>query len=253
MNIILQGVVGSTAYGLNTPESDVDRAGIYAVPTRNLFKLHQPPLREQSIVTTKPDVALHEVGKFCHLAQRCNPSVLELLWLGSYEHLTPLGSSLIAIRNHFLSAKAVKGAYLGYANEQMLRLQTARFRFDDSDRAAKMAKYARHIARLLYQGYQLYRTSTLPVKLPNAAHVHAIGKSAGEGDLEPLRRFFASYEAKFSANPSPLPDAPDIDTIDNWLYWLRMAYLPIRGESSQSLPALSPAAPLLTHPEHPAP
>jgi predicted nucleotidyltransferase len=39
VNIILSGIVGSTAYGLDTPESDVDRAGIFAVDTEELFGL----------------------------------------------------------------------------------------------------------------------------------------------------------------------------------------------------------------------
>lgn len=228
MNIILQGVVGSQAYGLDTPESDVDRAGIFAMPTLNLFKLHQPPLREHSIVTHEPDVTLHEVHKFCHLASKCNPSILELLWLGSYEMCTSLGYSLIVIRNCFLSAQAVKGAYLGYANEQMLRLNSAKIveSLGDEQRRHKMAKHARHVARLLYQGYQLYRTSVLPVRLPNAVLIREIGEAAGDGDLDPLRRYFIGHEAKFNDNLSPLPDAPDTQVIDNWLYEVRMSHLP---------------------------
>lgn len=228
MNIILKGVVGSTAYGLSTPESDVDTGGIYAVDTVELFKLHQPPLREQTIETKSPDVTLHEAHKFCRLASKCNPSILELLWLGSYEQLAPMGSALIVIRNHFLSAQAVKGAYLGYANEQMLRLNAAKIvqRLTTDERRQKMAKHARHVARLLYQGYQLYRTSTLPVKLPNAGLIREIGEAAGEGDAGPLRRYFASHEAKFNANPSALPEAPDTQVIDDWLRQLRLAYLP---------------------------
>lgn len=228
MNIILKGVVGSTAYGLSTPESDVDRLGIYAVDTVELFKLDQPTRREQSTVTHNPDVTLHEVDKFCHLARRCNPSLLELLWLGRYETSTPLGTNLIVIRNHFLSAPAVRGSYLGYANEQMLRLNAVRVArsLDHSERPKKVAKHARHVARLLFQGYQLYRTSTLPIKLPHPEMVRSIGDWAAQGDLEPLKRHFQSYVDKFNSNTSPLPNAPDTQTIDDWLYQVRMRYLP---------------------------
>lgn len=228
MNIILQGVVGSYAYGLDTPESDVDRAGIYAVDTAELFTLDQPPRRLQSTVTHQPDVTLHEVDKFCHLARRCNPSVIELLWLTSYERQTALGYALVVLRNHFLSAPAVKGAYLGYANEQMLRLNTTKIveKLDGEQRRRKMAKHARHVARLLYQGYQLYRTSTLPVKLPNAMLIREIGEAAGDGDLEPLRRYFTSHVDKFNNNTSPLPGQSDTRIIDTWLHEVRMSYLP---------------------------
>lgn len=32
--MLLAGIVGSTAYGLAGPDSDVDRLGVFAVPTR---------------------------------------------------------------------------------------------------------------------------------------------------------------------------------------------------------------------------
>lgn len=223
MNVILSGVVGSTAYGLATPESDVDRAGIYAVETAQLFGLKAPV---ETVVTKAPDSTMHEARKFCALAVQCNPSVLELLWLGAYEEQTSLGFSLIVIRNHFLSARRVKDAYLGYATQQLKRMQEPLGAINAEGRKRKLAKHARHVARLLYQGYQLYRTSTLPVRLPNAGLVREIGEAAGEGDNGPLRRFFASHEAKFNGNPSALPEFPDKQIIDNWLYEVRMSYLP---------------------------
>ncbi len=222
MNIILYGVVGSTAYGLSTPGSDVDYAGIYAVDTAQLFGLKPPT---ETYVTKGPDATLHEARKFCALALQCNPSILELLWLGSYEQQSPLGSELIVLRNHFLSAPRVKDAYLGYATQQMKRMAVPT---DGSkaERQQKLAKHARHVARLLYQGYQLYRTSTLPVKLPNAVLIREIGEAAGEGDNGPLRRYFNSHEAKFSANSSALPHLSDTDPIEDWLHKVRMSYLP---------------------------
>lgn len=220
MNIILKGVVGSTAYGLATPESDVDMVGIFAVDTAELFGLRQPV---ETHVTKSPDTTMHEARKFCALAIQCNPSILELLWLGEYDTLTPMGSALIVIRNHFLSSHRVKDAYLGYATQQMQRMQRAE---PGPDKAAKVAKHARHVARLLYQGYQLYRTSTLPVKLPHPETIRNFGYWAGQGDLEPLKKFFRSHEDNFNSNPSALPEAPDTAPIEEWLLGVRMSYLP---------------------------
>lgn len=223
MNVILQGVVGSQAYGLATPDSNVDRLGIYAVDTAELFGLKAPV---ETHVTKDPDSTLHEVRKFCALAIRCNPSVLELLWLGKYEVHTVLGMRLITIRNHVLSAHRVKDAYLGYATQQMRRMQQARAQFDDQRRPEKIAKHARHVARLVFQGYQLYRTSSLPVKLPYPDLIRSLGDWAAQGDLEPLNRYLGSHEDKFNNNSSALPDAPDTTVIDSWLHEVRMAYLP---------------------------
>ncbi|MFD7300744.1 DNA polymerase beta superfamily protein, partial [Streptomyces pharetrae] len=38
-NILLSGVVGSTAYGLAHEDSDVDRLGVFAAPTESLHGL----------------------------------------------------------------------------------------------------------------------------------------------------------------------------------------------------------------------
>ena len=39
---LLEGIVGSTAYGLAGPHSDVDRLGVFAAPTRAFHGLYPP-------------------------------------------------------------------------------------------------------------------------------------------------------------------------------------------------------------------
>lgn len=121
-NILLSGVVGSTAYGLAREGSDVDRLGMFAAPTETLLGLHTP---KESHVTTAPDRTLHEAAKWCRLALGGNPTVMELVWLPDelYEVRTPLGDELIAIRGSFLGAERVRDAYLGYAGQQFRRLE----------------------------------------------------------------------------------------------------------------------------------
>jgi hypothetical protein len=122
MEILLAGIVGSTAYGLATPDSDIDRLGVFAAPTRSLLGLRTP---RESIVTTAPDRTLHEARKWCDLALGGNPTVMELVWLPDdlYETRTPFGDELIGIRSAFLSAKRVRDAYLGYATQQFRKLE----------------------------------------------------------------------------------------------------------------------------------
>src|SRR3954452_3424124 len=121
-NILLSGIIGSTAYGLAREGSDVDRLGMFAAPTETLLGLHTP---KESHVSTAPDRTLHEAAKWCRLALAGNPTVMELVWLpvGLYEVLTPLGEELIGIRTSFLSAQRVRDAYLGYAVQQFRRLE----------------------------------------------------------------------------------------------------------------------------------
>src|SRR5688572_13081210 len=102
MNVLLAGTVGSTAYGLSGPGSDVDRLGLFAAPTVAFHGLRGP---KESIVTTEPDLTLHEAGKWCRLALNGNPTVMELVWLPDelYDTRTDLGSALIGIKEAFLS------------------------------------------------------------------------------------------------------------------------------------------------------
>ncbi|HZU58333.1 MAG TPA: nucleotidyltransferase domain-containing protein [Actinocrinis sp.] len=103
--VLLSGVVGSTAYGLAGPGSDVDRLGIYAAPTRALLGLRRPP---ESHVTAKPDATFHEAGKAARLMLAGNRTATELLWLPDdlYETRTALGEEVIELRGAFLPRSA---------------------------------------------------------------------------------------------------------------------------------------------------
>ncbi|MGI3201610.1 DNA polymerase beta superfamily protein [Streptomyces sp. GLT-R25] len=151
-NILLSGIVGSTAYGLAHEGSDVDRLGMFAAPTDDLHGLHPP---KESHVTTKPDSTLHEAAKWCRLALRGNPTVTELVWLPDelYEVRTPLGDELIGIRTTLLSAKRVRDAYLGYATQQFKRLYDRGDSSLSADTRKRRAKHARHLRRLCHQGF----------------------------------------------------------------------------------------------------
>src|SRR5260370_18445824 len=119
--VLLAGIVGSTAYGLAGPDSDVDRLGMFAAPTMELLGLTSP---SESHVTTAPDSTFHEAGKAVRLMLGGNPTASELLWLPEdlYETRTPLGDELIGIRSSFLSPQRTRDAYLGYARQQFTQL-----------------------------------------------------------------------------------------------------------------------------------
>ncbi len=156
-NIVLEGVTGSTAYGLATEHSDVDIKGIYLLPTSEVLSLGFDPLH-----TTKdhtgPDWVYHEVGKFMKLVMGGNPTVTELLFLEEYTKLTPIGQLLIDNRDYFLSTRGVQKAYRGYAMGQAKDL-AKRFAEGkegyDSSLKNRYAKHTRHCFRLLLQARQL--------------------------------------------------------------------------------------------------
>lgn len=220
--LLLSGVVGSHAYGLATEDSDVDRLGLYACHTEQLFTLKPP---KETVVSTDPDYTVHEAAKYCRLALQCNPTVLELLWLEKYETLTPLGEQLIKIRLAFLSAPRVRNAYLGYATQQFRRLRDRGDGSFSADTRKRTAKHARHLARLLRQGWGLYRYGSLRLQVADPNFYHAFGEQVASGDLELAERTLGEYEHYFDMNKSPLPDKPDTYAVDWWLTQVRLTHL----------------------------
>jgi len=220
MHIILSGVVGSRAYGLDNEQSDTDRLAIFAVNTNDLFGLK--PIKE-TMVSTAPDITSHEIRKYCRLAINGNPSVLELMYLPQYEVKTSFGQELIAIRSSFLSQKAVKNAYLGYAAQQFRRIETRGDYSFSSDLRGRTAKHARHLARLVTQGLELYTTGTMTLYLENPQWYFAFGERVANGDLEHARTFLTDMDHKFTN--SSLPLTPDLPTIEHWMERVRRAYL----------------------------
>jgi hypothetical protein len=222
--LLLSGIVGSTAYGLATPESDVDRLGLFAAPTRAFHGLSAP---RESLVTTAPDRTLHEAAKWCRLALGCNPTAMELVWLPDelYEVRTELGEDLIGIRDAFLSATRVRDAYLGYATQQFRKLESRGDGSFSADTRKRTAKHARHLARLVRQGLELYRTGHLPIRLHDPQWYLDFGERVAGGDLEQARLLLSEAEADFDGIRTPLPDRPDEEAVEAWLQAVRIAHL----------------------------
>lgn len=225
-NLLLEGIVGSTAYGLAHAGSDIDKKGIFAVPTRNLLGLNTPnDVYEQH--APNPDITWYEAKKWAKLALKCNPNILELVYLPEdlYTARSEYGDELISIRSSFLSQEAVMSAYINYARSQLHRIEE---RGDfGSDLKKRTEKHARHLVRLMMQGYQLYSTGELTVRLDEttAMQVKAIGFMAGNGDLLPLKSIYEMYKNAFNDTKSALPLRPDVEVVERWLQNVRQRFL----------------------------
>ncbi len=77
VTILLGGIVGSTAYGLAGPHSDIDRLGVFAAPTEEFHGLRPTIGRSATVTRSNPDVTVHEARKFASLALAANPTVSE--------------------------------------------------------------------------------------------------------------------------------------------------------------------------------
>ncbi len=225
MHLLLSGIVGSVAYGLAGPGSDVDRIGVFAAPTVAFHGLHPP---RESVVTTDPDTTLHEARKWCRLALSGNPTASELAWLPDdcYETRTEFGERLIGIRSAFLSAPRVREAYLGYAAQQFRKLESRGDGTFSSETRRRTAKHARHLARLVHQGRLLYATGILEIRLADPEWFRGFGDRVAEGALDEARTLLAEAELDFDRIRTPLPDRPDEEPVERWLLDVRAAHLP---------------------------
>jgi hypothetical protein len=223
--ILLQGVVGSQAYGLATESSDVDRLGVYAADPLFLLDLTRTKPEEDSYVTKSPDSTLHEAKKLCRLALNGNPTASEIMWLDDYEIRSEFGDYLIEIRRSFLSATRIRYGYLGFATSQLKRF----FGYDRETEGGRKhaAKNARHLWRLLYQGYRAYLGDDIIVRLPEHAAKEAkeFGVRAAAGETELVYHELNRYEMLFDSIRSPLPELPDNSRAREWLIDLRWSML----------------------------
>lgn len=248
LNVILRGVVGSTAYGLATESSDVDRIGVFQVPTREFLRRYGSTELElklgddyeidteailarwdmegkkDSKVTLNPDIQLHELGKYIRLAAQANPTATEALWLPEYDVLTPIGEVLVANRDLFLSQR-VKPRYIGYARDQLNRLLT---RGDFKSKLKKRPeKHGRHCARLLIQAESILVNRVLDVRLSpeEATWCFEMGKFAAAAPEVFAEKMEHQIE-RLDNTPSLLPEHPDEDGIRELLLALRLLDLP---------------------------
>ena len=214
VNVLLSGVVGSTAYGLAHAGSDIDVLGMFAAPTVELHGLVSP---KDSIVTTDPDSTFHEAAKAVRLIMGSNPTASELLWLNSYEVRTPLGDELIGMRESLRSAAGVRNAYLGYSTQQLRKIKA-----HGPESRIRQAKHARHLVRLVHMAEELHTTGQLTIRLADPDEVRRLGEEIAERP-EAGDRLIARAEEALD-RPGVLPPVPDVAAAEAWLRRVRRAY-----------------------------
>lgn len=126
--IILKISSGSYLYGTNTENSDQDYLGIYLNTKEELLGLQSSEELTQNITSktnngknTKDavDCKYFELRKFCRLALKGNPTILEILFVNKENilEITKEGEELLSLRNEFLS-KNIYNSFMGYAFSQ---------------------------------------------------------------------------------------------------------------------------------------
>lgn len=126
--IILKINAGSYLYGTNTPLSDRDYLGVYLNTKEELLGLQTSEELTQNIESkadngrnTKDavDCKFYELRKFCSLALKCNPTILEILFVNRENilEITHEGEELLKLKKEFLS-RHLCNSFMGYATAQ---------------------------------------------------------------------------------------------------------------------------------------
>lgn len=153
--VIFTVLVGSMAHGLATPQSDVDKRGVFIVPTSRFLEIGGEKVKATSWVEGAEDNTSYEVGHFLELAIHSNPSILEIFKAEECDPTTGEGRSLKGLFDHVWSAKGVYDAFTGYSHNQQVK-----FLSDKEEFSKRRWKYAVAYIRTLLNAEDLLTTGT---------------------------------------------------------------------------------------------
>ena len=209
---LLAVVVGSRAFGLDVDGSDTDVRGVYLAPTAATWSLVEPPPH----VDGPGETFTWELRRFCELALKANPNLLEVLHSPQVVTSTRLGAELRALAPAFLSQLAHQ-TYGGYVLSQFRKLQA-----DLRQRGEPRWKHVMHLLRLLISARDLLATGEVRVDVGEHRE-RLLAVRAGEvawEEVDAWRRRL-SAEVDDAAARSPLPAGPDVEAVDAWLVDVR--------------------------------
>jgi uncharacterized protein len=115
--VLFECVAGSRAYGTNTPHSDEDVRGIFAVPAEAYLDLVRPV---DQIADERGNVVFYSLRRVVELLTQANPNVLELLFMPPecVARSSPEMATLVAHRHLFISKRCLQ-THSGYAVAQI--------------------------------------------------------------------------------------------------------------------------------------
>lgn len=208
-------VMGSRAFGLATEESDTDRRGVFLAPTPLFWRFEKPPAHVEG---PGEEQFSWELERFCELALRANPNVLECLHSPVVEHIDDTGRELLSLRDAFLSRQAHQ-TFVRYAVGQRRKLDA-----DVRQYGEPRWKHAMHLLRLLMSCRDLLRTGELTIHVGDERD-RLLAVKRGEVAWPEVESWMTvlTEEADRASTTSPLPVAPDQARVEEFLTRARRA------------------------------
>ncbi|MET8902049.1 nucleotidyltransferase domain-containing protein [Streptomyces sp. NPDC004538] len=208
-------VMGSRAFGLATEDSDTDRRGVFLAPTPLFWRFEKPPAHVEG---PAEEQFSWELERFCVLALRANPNVLECLHSPLVEYADATGRELLSLRDAFLSRR-VHETFTRYAQGQRRKLDA-----DVRTHGAPRWKHAMHLLRLLESARDLLRTGTLTIDVGDRREsLLAVKRGEVPWPQVETRMTRLADENDEAAHRTPLPAEPDRRRVEDFLVRTRRA------------------------------
>lgn len=207
--VIYRCIVGSRAYGLDHPQSDIDRRGIYLPPAKLHWSLYGIP---EQLEHQAEQECYWELQKFLILALKANPNVLECLYTPMVETSNSIAQELLEIRHIFLS-QLVYQTYNSYVLSQFKKMEQ-----DLRTKGSIQWKHAMHLIRLLLSGITVLQSGFVPVRVEiHRADLLAIrNQEMAWEDVNAWRlRLHDDFDRAFTN--TQLPERPDYEQANAFL------------------------------------
>jgi predicted nucleotidyltransferase len=234
-NVMYEAIMGSTAYGCNTSDSDWDMVA-YCVPPKDIVFPHLAGViqgfgrQQQKFVCWQKhhvqteqreyDLNCYNIVHWFNLAMDNNPNMIDSLFVPR-ECITHTGKvgEMVREKRHMFLHKGAWHRYKGYAYAQLNKMEK---KDGDGKRQASIAKYgydvkqAYHLIRLLNEIEQILTTGDLDLR-QISEHLKAIRR--GDVPESEIRKWAADKEHALENlfNESDLPYGPDEEAIKQLL------------------------------------
>ena len=117
--LLYEYIRGSHLYGLNNEDSDVDTSAVFIAPKEAVIGLGIDYAEQVS--DERNDTTWYEIGKFCNMLLKSNPTVLEALFVPEDKIITPPSEIIMPLlenRDQFITKECFK-PFTEYAFEQI--------------------------------------------------------------------------------------------------------------------------------------
>lgn len=169
---------GSHSYGLNTPDSDIDYRGVYALSdVSEIINSRSHDTKSFDALTVvkdgpeKPDVVYYEFRHFLHLLEKGSTTSMEMLFNKKWERISPIFEEVQSYKYKLINPERFRVSVEGYARSEFNLAIGNRTGKLGGKRQAQIMKFGFspknwcNLLRLLYCGESFFETGNYPVDL----------------------------------------------------------------------------------------